>query len=79
MTDLLLVQGVIDMYIEDEDGIILVDYKTDYVKKTGGEKVLTDRYGQQLSYYAKALEKATGKPVKERIIYSFALGREIYL
>lgn len=79
ISDLLLVQGVIDMYIEDEDGITLVDYKTDYVKKSDGEKVLTDRYGQQLSYYAKALEQATGKAVKEKIIYSFALGREIYL
>ena len=79
MTDLLLVQGVVDMYIEDEEAIILVDYKTDYVMKSDGEKVLADRYMQQLSYYAKALEQATGKPVKEKIIYSFALGKEIHL
>ena len=31
----------------------------------------------QLDYYQEALEKSLGKRVKERLIYSFALGREI--
>lgn len=77
MTDLLIVQGVIDMYIEEDDGIILVDHKTDRVGKKTGEKTLTDRYRQQLYYYKKALEQATGKKVKKCLIYSFSLGKEI--
>ena len=55
---------------------VLVDYKTDYVG-AGGEKELVDKYKAQLDYYARALEQLTGKKVTERIIYSFALSREI--
>ena len=31
--ELVLIQGVIDAYIEEADGFILIDYKTDYVPK----------------------------------------------
>ena len=41
------------------------------------EEELKKRYGIQLDYYAKALEQLTGKTVKEKIVYSFALGKEI--
>ena len=73
-----LVQGVIDLYFEEEDQLVIVDYKTDRVKagKTG-ESILKERYSVQLDYYAMALEQLTGKKVKEKIIYSFGLGREI--
>ncbi|MCQ2521097.1 MAG: helicase-exonuclease AddAB subunit AddA [Lachnospiraceae bacterium] len=68
------VQGVIDVYFEEEDGLVLMDYKTDAVS-TGEE--LVKRYKTQLYYYQRALEQATGKKVKERVIYSFALGQTI--
>ena len=42
-----------------------------------GEKELVKRYAIQLDYYAKALEQLTGKTVKEKIVYSFTLGKEI--
>lgn len=77
--DLILVQGIIDVYFEEEDGYVIMDYKTDRVDKEKGEAVLIERYKVQLDYYQEALEKITGKKVKERIIYSFGLGKEIIL
>lgn len=65
-----LIQGIIDAYFYEEDGIVVVDYKTDYVKQ--GEELL-EKYGRQLDYYETALEKLTGKKVKEKVIYSFCL------
>lgn len=77
--EIILVQGVIDVYFEEEDGIVLLDYKTDGVDKDFGEEILRKRYGVQLKYYEKALVQLTGKPVKEKIIYSFGLNKEIRL
>ena len=65
-----LIQGIIDVYFVEEDGIVLLDYKTDAVK-TGEE--LKERYQTQIDYYTEALEKITGLKVKEKILYSFAL------
>ena len=73
----LLVQGVMDMWFEESDGLVVVDYKTDKVSKRGGDNVLKKRYARQLEIYADALSRATGKPVKECVIYSFGLGKEV--
>lgn len=73
---LILLQGIIDAWFEEDDGLVLVDYKTDRVKE-GGENILLDRYQIQLFYYAKALTQITGKKVKEAVIYSLALQKEI--
>ena len=70
----ILVQGIIDVYFEEPDGLVVLDYKTDKIK-TGDE--LKEKYHAQLDYYAQALERLTEKPVKEKIIYSFTLGEEI--
>lgn len=72
----LLVQGIIDVWFEEEDGLVVLDYKTDRVTK---EEELKEKYSVQLDYYAQALERVTGKPVKEKIIYSFALRKEIFI
>ena len=69
-----LIQGIIDAFFEEGDDLILMDYKADAVK-TGEE--LVKRYHTQMEYYTEALERIVGKKVKERIIYSFALGAEI--
>ena len=69
-----LIQGIVDAYFEEENEIIVVDYKTDSVKS--GEE-LVKRYKEQLNYYEEALEKLTGKKVKEKILYSFALNETI--
>ena len=73
-----LVQGIIDAYFMEEEEIVLVDYKTDRVKR-GQEQKLIDLYHVQLEDYARALERMTGKRVKEKIIYSFTLQKEILL
>ena len=73
-----LVQGIIDAYFIENDEIVLVDYKTDFVRN-GEEQKLIDRYHVQLEDYAQALERMTGRRVKERYIYSFTLGKEIRL
>ncbi len=70
----LLVQGIIDVWFEEKDGIVVLDYKTDRVQSG---KELKDRYHVQLDYYAQALERLTGKKVKEKIIYAFSLREEI--
>ena len=72
----LLIQGIIDAYFEEEGDLVLVDYKTDKVPKARpGE--LTEKYKVQLQYYRQALERLTGKKVKETYIYSLFLGTEI--
>ncbi len=66
----LLLQEVIDCYLEEPDGIVLLDYKTDYVP-AGRVEMIRERYRLQISYYARALEMLTGKKVKEKNIYLF--------
>ncbi|WP_258879731.1 helicase-exonuclease AddAB subunit AddA [Clostridium estertheticum] len=67
----IILQGIIDCYFEENGQIILVDYKTDFVKN-GEVNLLIDKYKSQLDYYAKALEVTLKVDVKERYIYSFS-------
>ena len=71
----ILVQGIIDLYyIDKENHMILVDYKTDFVKK---EEELIKKYHKQLEIYKRALEAATKTTVEEVYIYSVYLQKEI--
>lgn len=74
--EIIMVQGIIDAFFFEGDDIILVDYKTDSVKGRDGQ-ALVKKYKAQLEYYAEALERLTGRKVRQKIIYSFALGQEI--
>jgi ATP-dependent helicase/nuclease subunit A len=65
-----MVQGAIDCYFEQDDGIILVDYKTDYVTDNNIDDIV-QKYRNQLKYYSMALEKITGKRVVEKYLYLF--------
>jgi ATP-dependent helicase/nuclease subunit A len=65
--ELILIQGTIDLYLEEEDGITLIDYKTDVVST---ERILA-AYVVQLRCYAMALSHITGKKIKAIRIYSF--------
>ncbi len=71
--DKILLQGVVDCYFEEEDNIVLIDYKTDYVSN-GDRSDIKEKYKLQISYYSRALEMLTLKPVKERYIYLFSTG-----
>lgn len=72
--DEVLLQGIIDAFIVEDDGIILVDYKTDRVKR---KEELRERYQKQIMLYSDALEAILGKKVKRRVLYSFYLGEEV--
>ena len=77
--DLTLIQGIIDVFWIEKDGIVLLDYKTDRVQQA---KELIDRYETQLKLYADALERVFGArklKVKEILIYSFSLEKLITL
>ncbi len=74
--ELVLIQGIIDVYFEEDGEIVVADYKTDRVDS--GEE-LAQKYEKQLEYYARAVNRLTGKKVKQKIIYSFRLHKEIVL
>lgn len=77
--DKILVQGIIDLYyIDKNDKIVLVDYKTDYIRE-GEENKLIEKYKKQLELYKNALEKSLNKKVDITIIYSVYLNKEIIL
>ena len=71
-----LIQGIIDVFFEENGEIVVADYKTDAVSDP---KELIARYQIQLDYYEEALARLTDKKVMQKIIYSFALGQEIVL
>jgi len=72
--DKILIQGVIDCYFEEGKEIIVVDFKSDKVSdKTVREKA--ERYAPQLNIYAEAINRITGKIVKEKIIYFFTMDK----
>lgn len=69
-----LVQGVIDCFFEDEDGqIVLIDYKTTALRGRSAEETAA-QYKPQLDAYGSALEKLTGKKVKEKLVFLLSAG-----
>lgn len=71
----ILTQGIIDVYyIDKDDNLILLDYKTDYLEK---EEDLVKKYKIQLDLYKRALEEALNKKVYKTYIYSTYLDKEI--
>jgi len=71
-----LLQGVIDCYLEEPDGLVAIDFKTDYVPP-GGLQAKAEEYGPQVTAYAYALEKITGRRVKEALLYFFGPGETV--
>ena len=70
----IVVQGIADCVFVEEDHLVIVDYKTDRAKD---ETVLRSHYAPQLDVYAEALSQSLSMPVKEKILYSFHLGRAV--
>jgi ATP-dependent helicase/nuclease subunit A len=60
-----LLQGVIDACYLEEDGWVLIDYKTDAPRPGDSEEALKDRHSQQIHLYAAALAALTKQPVKQ--------------
>lgn len=72
--EFLIVQGMVDCLFEENGQLVIVDYKTDQVSK---ETELIEHYRSQLLIYRDAISEALELPVKECLLYSFTLGREI--
>jgi len=73
----LLIQGVIDCCFEEEGQWVLVDYKTDYVASYASAAEIAKQYEIQLLLYGEALERITGIPVRERILYLLSTGQTV--
>jgi len=74
-----LVQGIIDVFWLEDEKIVLLDYKTDYVQKADE---LVMRYATQLNLYADALMRVFSTNMHsisdtEKLIYSFRLDKVI--
>lgn len=74
--EMIVVQGAVDLVFKEKDGLVIVDFKTDRNKN---ENELVEAYSEQLKIYAKACAKILKAPVKELMVYSFSLGREILI
>ncbi len=77
--DTILIQGVVDCMLVEEDGIVLIDFKTDrtkgkYASKDQLEKTMRSRYHTQLELYREAVQAITGLPVKQASLYFFDSG-----
>lgn len=72
----ILLQGIADCLLFESGGIVIVDYKTDYVEE---EAVLAQRYYDQLRIYRDVIAKAFDQPVKACLLYSLHLEKEIEL
>jgi len=69
-----MIQGIVDCFFEENEEIVVIDFKTDYVtEETAYEKALY--YFTQLDTYAGALERILDKPIKERLIYFFSVNK----
>ena len=68
-----LLQGVIDCLIETRDGFVILDFKTDRIKK-GGAVERAEQYRPQLAAYARAVHEIYGRPVRACVLYFFHTG-----
>lgn len=74
--EMLRLQGIIDCFFEDEDGVVILDYKTDYVE-SGDENKILDRYKVQMELYEVTLQKILNRKIDEKYLYLFGLDKEI--
>ena len=76
--EFVLIRGIIDCLFYEDDGVIIVDYKTDYVNQSNlDDKV--NAYKPQLNLYAKAVEKILKVPVKEKHLYFLSVGEGVVI
>lgn len=73
--DKVMIQGIADIFFEEDDGIVLLDYKTE----RGDYEAIKSKYRRQLELYSKCIEKILNKRVKEKFIYLLSLGKILKL
>ena len=72
-----LLQGVVDCFWQEADGLVIVDFKTDRI--SGDLEGKAGRYAPQVTAYAKALARIFGAPVKEQVLYFFDCDQAVWL
>ncbi len=72
--EMMMIQGIADCAFVENGEIVVVDYKTDFLHT---EQQFREKYSSQVLLYKKALSVCIGLPVKQTILYSFHLGKEI--
>ena len=70
----ILLQGVVDLAIIDEDGIVVLDFKTDYTTEES-LLLISEKYKSQVKAYGNALSRIYQKPIKSALLYFFSLNR----
>ncbi len=63
----IFIQGIIDLLVEEADGLILLDYKTDNCTQVEAKAY----YAMQIELYAQAASEIIRKPIKEKYLYLF--------
>ena len=71
----LLLQGVVDCFIEEEGELVVIDYKTDLVRDEAELEAKRELYTGQIKAYANALERICGKRVKQGVLYFLSIGK----
>lgn len=71
-----MLRGIVDAYFEEDNQIVLVDYKTDFVNEENINQII-EKYKKQLDLYADIIETLTGKSVKEKCIYLFGVDEAV--
>lgn len=75
----LLLQGVVDCCITEGEELTVIDYKTDLVRTEAEISERTELYRAQLEAYAEAMERISGKRVRECVLYFLSCGRAVTL
>ena len=77
----MLVQGVIDCCFEEGGRMILIDYKSNFIRPGSQHEAelarIRDEYKVQIELYSEAIEKGTGMKASEAYLYLFASGETI--
>ncbi|WP_455542260.1 helicase-exonuclease AddAB subunit AddA [Intestinibacter sp.] len=71
-----MLRGVIDLYFEEDDGLVILDYKTDWIDENNKKEII-HRYKKQLELYAEVLSILTGKKIKEKYLYLFSIDEQV--
>ncbi len=72
-----LLQGVIDCCFVENGGWVLLDYKTDRLLPGETAKSAAQAHAQQLSLYAQALTRLSGRPVRSRVVALLSAGETV--
>ena len=77
----MLVQGVIDCCFEEDGKMILIDYKSSYIRPGAAREAelerIKDEYKVQIELYSEAAEKGTGMEVSEAYLYLFTISEAV--